>query len=372
MDFVDRSFVNQLEPFLDRFKERGDDYNFRCPCCGDSRKSETKARGWLRWSTEHRNYRYSCYNCSESLSLTDLIRLVRPNIVDAYIAEKFKSVGRRDLADDRATRAALTHKPVFATVAAPPPPPAPVDPLLPPLPRFPEVKRILEVDWAMEYAASRRIPFEELTHIFATESLLDVSRNVEAYKETRFPRVRSILFPYYSVDRRLEYLQARTLTGDLRYVTFEIAGGGKLWGRHRIDPAKRVFMFEGVLDALFVANGAASGGVDLIRAGKIIREEYPGTPISLCYDADWTVNADVYDQVIRAERQGFDVTFTRGPGKDINDLVVKHNWTGEMVQAMLDANTFSGLKAKLEISREREPIGSKRRNWKWKLSTRTT
>lgn len=374
MDVVDRSFISQIEGSLERFRERGDDYNFRCPCCGDSKKSDTKARGWLRWKAEERAYRYSCYNCGESLTLLGLIKAVRPSLADAYTAAKFKEAGRSGgLEENRAARRALTAKPVFAPSTAPapitePPPPV-VAPKGPPFPRFPDVKRIEEVDWALEYVASRHVPFEELAHIFVVDDIRDVAARIEAYKDTKFRRLSGILFPYYGVNGGLEYLQARTHDPNLRYITFEVSGGGKLWGRHRIKDSGRIFLFEGAFDAVCVRNAAASGGVDLIRAAHLLRDEYPNAETCLVYDKDWKVNAEVYDQVIRAVDLGFTVVFPDGPQKDVNDLIVKSAWTPEQVEAMLNSRALSGLRAKLEIAKVRKPLRERK---KWKSSTPTT
>lgn len=42
----------------------GDKYNFRCPICGDSKKSATKRRGW--WYMQ--SCSFHCFNCGANLS----------------------------------------------------------------------------------------------------------------------------------------------------------------------------------------------------------------------------------------------------------------------------------------------------------------
>lgn len=379
MDFVDRGFISQIEPSLERLRERGEDYNFRCPFCGDSRKSETKTRGWLTWDKDKRSYGYHCYNCSKSCGLLELIRHVRPSLADSYVAEKFKTGRAQRPEDDRAIRKAITAKPVFAPrqevvveaegvamekVVTPP---------KTPLPRFPEVTSIFDDPWALEYAASRMVPFEELVHVYACEDIRDIAANIEAYKETRFRMSRGILFPYFNPDGGLGYLQARTQLTSLRYLTFEVQGGAKLWGRHRIIVGKHIYLFEGVLDAICIPGATASGGVDLIRAANLLREEYPDNTFSLVYDGDWTTNRQVYDQVMRAVAQGFKVTLTKGPGKDVNEMLVKGGWSVAQTIEMLDECTYDGLRAKLIISKTRKPWKQDgKQEWKRNSSTATT
>ena len=369
MDFVDRSFISQIEPSLERIRERGDDYNFRCPFCGDSRKSETKTRAWLTWDRDKRVYDFHCYNCSHSCGLLEVIRKVRPSLADAYVAEKFKTSRSRAPEDDRGLRKAITAKPVFAPRPVgeePPPIPGVIIDAVPevegvprvvkhPLPRFPEVTSIFDNEWALEYAASRQIPFEELTHVFAVDDIRDVASCIEAYKDTKFRRSKGILFPYYNPDGSLGYLQARTQLESLRYVTFEVQGGGKLWGRHRIREGVTIYLFEGAMDAICIPGAVASGGVDLIRAALLVKEEYPDNDLSLVYDGDWTTNRQVYDQVVRAVDKGFKVTLTKGPGKDVNEMIVKGGWSVEQTVDMLASCTYDRLRAKLAISKVRKP-----------------
>ena len=46
--YIDTKFINLLSNRLPKFKQKSDYlWNFRCPHCGDSQKSSTKARGFV-------------------------------------------------------------------------------------------------------------------------------------------------------------------------------------------------------------------------------------------------------------------------------------------------------------------------------------
>ncbi len=46
--YVDIKFINLLSTRLPKFKRKSEYlFNFRCPHCGDSQKSTTKARGFV-------------------------------------------------------------------------------------------------------------------------------------------------------------------------------------------------------------------------------------------------------------------------------------------------------------------------------------
>ena len=48
MSYIDSKYLNILSPQLLKFQKKGDYlWNFRCPYCGDSQKSRSKARGFV-------------------------------------------------------------------------------------------------------------------------------------------------------------------------------------------------------------------------------------------------------------------------------------------------------------------------------------
>ena len=59
--FIDRNFLLQVSPKLQRFTKKKDDlYNFRCPLCGDSQKNKLKSRGYVY--RKKNDYFYMCHN----------------------------------------------------------------------------------------------------------------------------------------------------------------------------------------------------------------------------------------------------------------------------------------------------------------------
>ena len=73
--FVDTKYIGLLSSKLSQFKKKsGNLYNFRCPYCGDSEKSKTKARGYLILNKTF--YVYKCHNCEKSTDFGSLLRYV--------------------------------------------------------------------------------------------------------------------------------------------------------------------------------------------------------------------------------------------------------------------------------------------------------
>ena len=46
--YIDLNYISKIQPRLQQFKKKREYlFNFRCPVCGDSKKSKTKARAYL-------------------------------------------------------------------------------------------------------------------------------------------------------------------------------------------------------------------------------------------------------------------------------------------------------------------------------------
>ena len=87
--YIDIKFINLLSTRLPKFKRKSEYlFNFRCPHCGDSQKSQTKARGFVY--KKKNDMFFKCHNCSASHNLANLIKLVDRPLYDQYILERYK------------------------------------------------------------------------------------------------------------------------------------------------------------------------------------------------------------------------------------------------------------------------------------------
>ena len=87
--YVDLDYINRISPRLQNFKKKREYlFNFRCPVCGDSKKSKSKARAYL--------YRvkvdmfFKCHNCGASQNLANFIKSVDTHLHGQYILDKYK------------------------------------------------------------------------------------------------------------------------------------------------------------------------------------------------------------------------------------------------------------------------------------------
>ena len=87
--YIDLNYISKIQPRLQQFKKKRDYlFNFRCPVCGDSKKSKTKARAYL-YRVKNDMF-FKCHNCSASHNLANLIKLVDRPLYDQYILERYK------------------------------------------------------------------------------------------------------------------------------------------------------------------------------------------------------------------------------------------------------------------------------------------
>ena len=69
---IDTNYIINLSSQLEKFSKKGDyTYNCRCPICGDSQKSKSKARGYFY--KKQNDMFYKCHNCGYGSSVGNLI-----------------------------------------------------------------------------------------------------------------------------------------------------------------------------------------------------------------------------------------------------------------------------------------------------------
>mgnify|MGYP000601287394 CR=1 FL=1 len=87
--YIDTKFINLLSARLPKFKRKAEYlFNFRCPHCGDSQKSQSKARGFVY--KKKNDMFFKCHNCGVGQSLGNLIKFLETNLHTVYIFERCK------------------------------------------------------------------------------------------------------------------------------------------------------------------------------------------------------------------------------------------------------------------------------------------
>lgn len=346
MNFLDLKYTRLVSGYLPLWKEVGKDLmRFRCPFCGDSKKSANLARGYFY--TLDDKALFKCHNCGMSMGLSKFLAEIAPALSADYKFERF--------ADRRGTNTAKTSQDEerFVTTTQH---------------RLRRTKTVLdscerilslpEDHHARKYLDGRMIPEAAQAKLFYIKDVRDLCRMIPGYgdRARSFREMDAIIIPFFDEEGCLMYLQCRFFDEKFRYMTFQVEDEGKkLWGLERVDWSKPVYVCEGPFDAMFLDNCVAVAGASINSEIKYLSQRAT-QGLVLIYDKDYRTNAEIFDMLKESVDAGhkvvlYDYAFA---AKDLN-AQIELGWTKEELREYISARTFSGLKAKLELTKFRPP-----------------
>lgn len=86
---VDKKYILLGSSKLRNFKQVNDSaWRFSCNYCGDSLKNPKKTRGNIYMNNY--KFRYKCFNCGVSKSISEFIKDLDPNLHSKYEIENYK------------------------------------------------------------------------------------------------------------------------------------------------------------------------------------------------------------------------------------------------------------------------------------------
>lgn len=342
MQWIDEKYIGSISNRLSMFKRTDDGvYNFRCVVCGDSRKSKTKARGYL--IRKNGNYFFTCHNCSATMSFGRLLEMVDPAVYNDYTREKFLEKRRNDV----------------ATIVQPAPDIGKfITPKFIKYTELANLKKIsqLELDHpARRYVVSRKIPAPFHSRLFYapkfktwTNTLLpgkfDSEKIAEKGDEPR------LIIPFVDKYGNLFGYQGRSF-GDKepRYITIILDENmPRVYGVDRLDFNDRVYVTEGPIDSMFIPNCLAMGGSHLDKTTAKLNLK-PDNMV-IVYDNE-PRNKEIVNAIEKAIELGYNVCLwpENTQEKDINDMV-KSGKSVKDIQGIIDAHTYKGLVAKMKLT----------------------
>lgn len=327
MNFVDMKYVGIISPRLERFKIKSyQPYraNFRCPSCGDSQKSRSKARGWLL-ERNHDHTVFYCHNCNASTSLRYFIKSLDPSLYNEYIIE-------RKLNDMNGEQKAPEPKPFEVPQYR-----KKGSPLL----SIFKISQLKPDHSAKRYIVSRKIPSNKHYKIYYskrfvewTNSLIPDKLNMEEHRRVILPFIDSngIVFGY----------QGRSLSSaGLRYITIMLdESKPKIFGLDTINFNKKYYIVEGPIDSLFLDNCIAMAGASFENDALDNKQN-----AVVVFDNE-PRNKQVVMKMEKALSDGYKVCIWPDINeKDINEMVL----TNIDPQDTIDTNTFAGLEGQIKL-----------------------
>jgi len=339
--WLDQKFASLLGTQLEQFKvKKTRPYNaqFRCPMCGDSQTNKFKTRGHFYEHSGRINVK--CFNCGYSTSLGKFIKTLNPVLFTEYRLEYLKETGGANTNSIEEKFIPAIEK--FGSRR--------IDNFDP----FKDLKKISQLNPnhpAKKYIVDRKIPsqvhfriYYSPTYYHWVNSVLPDKFNDKALALDE-PR---IVFPFIDSKGYVFGFTGRSIskTSSLRYSTIILdETKEKVFGLDSIDKSKTVYVVEGPIDSLFLDNCVAMAGSDIQLTNITDRDK-----IVVVYDNE-PRNKEIVKKIAKMIDQNYKVCIwpSNIEQKDINDMILKADLTGPIVQHIIDANTFDGLTAKMML-----------------------
>jgi len=328
--FIDRSFLLQVSPKLQRFTRKKDDlYNFRCPLCGDSQKNKTKTRGYIY--RKKNDYFYMCHNCGVSTTFYNFLKQVDPNLIQEYALERYKNgeTGNNNYPKPEFEEF-KTQAPLFKKAL-----------------ELPTIESLPEAHFAKNYVQQRRIPETFFSQLYYAEDFATFIQTLGIEKEGLYKNDKRLVIPFYDKEKNLVAVQGRSLgESKLRYITLKLHGDNKkVFGLDRINEDELIYVVEGPIDSMFLENSVATADSNL----ESITDVLDKSKVVLVFDNE-PRNKEIVNKVEHAIENHFNVVIWPEmiEEKDINDMILG-GFSLDEIQDIISKNTFLNLRAKIEF-----------------------
>jgi transcription elongation factor Elf1 len=334
MLYIDAKYVGQISYKLRNFKKKNDYYwNFSCPICGDSKKNELKARGFVYKNQDRLVYK--CHNCGVSTSIGGLLKQLDPLVYNEYVLERYKENTSKHMPHANVKEVAPEIAPEISTdlIKA-------------------GAQSIQSNQEALQYVMSRKIPAERWKDLYYVPKFKEFVNNLKyTFPDTTYDAPRLII-PFFDEDGKCIAFQGRAFGKEMpKYVTIKLnEKKEKIYGLDRMDHNKRIYVTEGPIDSMFIPNAIAVAGagfdtkfIDAIKDNAtLIMDNEPRSKeitkfIEKLIDNNYTVC--LWPDTIQE--------------KDINEMVL----AGKPIESIMDTintNTFQGMEAKLQFTQWRK------------------
>ena len=334
MLYIDAKYVGQISYKLRNFKKKNDYYwNFSCPICGDSKKNELKARGFVYKNQDRLVYK--CHNCGVSTSIGGLLKQLDPLVYNEYLLERYKENTSKHMPHANVKEVAPEIAPEISTdlIKA-------------------GAQSIQSNQEALQYVMSRKIPAERWKDLYYVPKFKEFVNNLKyTFPDTTYDAPRLII-PFFDEDGKCIAFQGRAFGKEMpKYVTIKLNDKKeKIYGLDRMDHNKRIYVTEGPIDSMFIPNAIAVAGagfdtkfIDAIKDNAtLIMDNEPRSKeitkfIEKLIDNNYTVC--LWPDTIQE--------------KDINEMVL----AGKPIESIMDTintNTFQGMEAKLQFTQWRK------------------
>ena len=324
MYYIDQKYLLIVSPQLKLFKKKNDGlYNFRCPYCGDSQKSQTKSRGFI--FRKENSMIYKCHNCGVGASFKNFLKHVDSKIHNEYILERYKKKEvEPDISQFKQTRILLGDSPLKSLV---------------------KISTLEHTHPVKKFVDDRRIPSHTHHQLFFAPKFYEW---VNSLVPNKFPNLDGdhprLVIPFFDEQNKMFAFQGRAFGKENpKYITIILdSKKDKVYGLNNVDWNKKVYVVEGPIDSLFLENCIATAQSDLRIKNKkdnviLIPDNEPR-------------NKEIVKQIERFINDGYSVVLWPEyvKEKDINEMVLSGR-TDTEIKTIINENVYSGIQAKTQF-----------------------
>jgi hypothetical protein len=295
--------------------------NFRCPICGDSKKSKLKKRGWLynnnpKWPSIY------CFNGCGSINIFEFLSYIEGISVKEAKSRALKEIRANDFSDIK-QESREKPKPKKESID------------------------VIEDSW---------IPIEdsEANYIIQNRKILEAPFKPKNWKLYYDNKTRRIVIPWMR-NGKMVYHQKRSIfkNNDEKYL-FPAESQKDINGLDELDESfPYIFLMEGVFDQIFVKNGVCVGGVKLTNHQKDILQPY----IDIGYQLVWLLDNQNVDKTAKDEilKKTYNKSFKFFlwprdiKEKDVNQFYVNNKSNIFSETKFLEMNIYSSGQTKLKM-----------------------
>jgi len=207
-------------------------------------------------------------------------------------------------------------------------------------------------DPAYDYLAKRKIPEQFLNEFRWAPGFKNFSNQIipKKFDHPEHDEGR-IVIPFFTADKKLFAFQGRSIFYDagarLRYITVVIDPELPcLWGLDKVNFKEKIYVFEGVLDALFIPNSLAIAGSNFAGLRRICD---PKNTV-MVYDNE-PASKETKKKIRHAIEQGFGVCIWPNniENKDVNSMILNENLTADHIKGIINRSTYFGMEAKVML-----------------------
>ena len=339
---IDTDYIINLSSQLEKFTKKGDyTYNCRCPICGDSQKSKSKARGYFYKKQD--DMFYKCHNCGYGSTVGNLIKEINPTLYKEYRMERWKS-GESGFSNYKKPTDEELYPydaPVFNTFNS--------DYAVP-------IKSFPDEHEGKKYLLDRMLP--DVSDFYWCD---DFAKYVNDVLPNKYPTLVDttagegrILIPFYNRSKQLTHVQGRSISPaqhNVRYVTLGFfEEQPKIFGLDKVDLNKRIYVVEGPFDSLFLPNCIAMGGGDCNLLSTVVPKER----VVVVMDNE-PRNRDTIKRMQKYIDLDYTITFFPDTikEKDINDMILNGIVQKEILK-IINKNTYKSVGANFKLSEWRK------------------